>query len=189
MPGGKCVQVTTDNAEFFDVFASQFRLSDGSLVSASAREAGAETSEQWAGRAREFAQRFLGNVGVTVVPGSTAQSAFAIQICDKHVLRNVLLSVVGNFVLSPGDPEASPSSSTQAPPTVVVDPYTWDLMTHVSYSGVRGYFVEALLVVSIVVIARLTFVRNTPYFTFVHTPASSSSSAPEFVGRAGMDGK
>lgn len=36
------------------------------------------------------------------------------------------------------------------------------------YDAVRGYFVEALLVLSIIAISRLTFVRNNSYTTVVH---------------------
>jgi hypothetical protein len=38
---------------------------------------------------------------------------------------------------------------------------------HTPYYAVRGYFVEALLVISIIVISRLTFVRNNVYTTVV----------------------
>lgn len=158
-----CVNVSTTDAEFYAVFASQFRMSDGSAMDPS--------SVGDAAKARLFATRFMRNVGATVYPDRDLPTAFTIEMCGADLLRNALLAVVGNYVSNPGDVELSPVSSTQAVPVVVVDTYTGGLMTHVAYSGVRGYFVEALLVVSIIVIARLTFVRNTPYFTFV--PAAS----------------
>lgn len=163
-----CVNVSTTDAEFYAVFASQFRMSDGSAMDPS--------SVGDAAKARLFATRFMRNVGATVYPDRDLPAAFTIEMCGADLLRNALLAVVGNYVSNPGDVELSPVSSTQAVPVVVVDTYTGGLMTHVAYSGVRGYFVEALLVVSIVVIARLTFVRNTPYFTFV--PASVAVAAP-----------
>lgn len=42
----------------------------------------------------------------------------------------------------------------------VVDAFTGKLAVHMPYDSVRGYFVEALLVISIIVITRLSFVRN-----------------------------
>ena len=44
-----------------------------------------------------------------------------------------------------------------------MDAYTGRLAVHMPYDSVRGYFVEALLVVSIIVITRLSFVRNVTY--------------------------
>ena len=52
-------------------------------------------------------------------------------------------------------------------PSVVIDTYTGQLVMHTPYDAVRGYFVEALLVISIIVISRLTFVRNNVYTTVV----------------------
>ena len=49
----------------------------------------------------------------------------------------------------------------------VIDTYTGELVMHTPYDAVRGYFVEALLVISILVISRLTFVRNNTYTTTV----------------------
>lgn len=163
-----CVAVRTTNAEFYRVFASQFRMSDGSAMDASDAAAG-----EGSRKTRAFATRFMRNVNATVHADESSPDAFSIEMCGTDLLRNALLAVVGNYVSSPGDVALSPPSSTQAVPVVVVDTYTGELVTHVAYSGVRGYFVEALLVVSIAVIARLTFVRNTPYFTFV--PASAAA--------------
>jgi hypothetical protein len=45
----------------------------------------------------------------------------------------------------------------------VMDAYTGQLVVHMPYDAVRGYFVEALLVISIIVITRISFVRNVTY--------------------------
>jgi hypothetical protein len=45
----------------------------------------------------------------------------------------------------------------------VMDAYTGMLVVHMPYDAVRGYFVEALLVISIIVITRISFVRNVTY--------------------------
>jgi hypothetical protein len=85
----------------------------------------------------------------------------------QEVVILLLLALVGNFVASPSDPNISPQSSMKSMPSVVIDTYTGELVMHTPYDAVRGYFVEALLFISIVVISRLTFVRNNTYTTHV----------------------
>ena len=77
-----------------------------------------------------------------------------LQICGQDVVDLLLLAVAGNFVSSPGDPNLSPQSSLRSMPSVVIDTYTGELVMHTPYDAVRGYFVEALLVISILVISR-----------------------------------
>lgn len=98
---------------------------------------------------------------------SPSSSGDVIQICGRDVVDLLLLAVVGNFVSTPDDPNLSPQSSMRSMPTVVIDTYTGELVMHTPYDAVRGYFVEALLVISILVISRLTFVRNNTYTTTV----------------------
>jgi hypothetical protein len=85
----------------------------------------------------------------------------------QDVIDLLLLAAVGNFVASPNDPNMSPQSSMRSMPSVVIDTYTAELVMHTPYDAVQGYFVEALLVISILVILRLTFVRNNTYTTHV----------------------
>ncbi len=89
----------------------------------------------------------------------------------------LLLAAVGNFVSHLGDPKLSQQSSLQSMPTVVIDSYTGRLSMRTPYDSVRGYFVEALLVISIIVISRLTFVRKNTYTTTVvmETPGTLAS--------------
>jgi hypothetical protein len=48
------------------------------------------------------------------------------------------------------------------------------------YDAVRGYFVEALLVISIIVISRLTFIRNNTYrTTVIEVPQDSVAAKKE----------
>ena len=79
----------------------------------------------------------------------------------------LLLATVGNFVASPDDPNLSPQSSMRSMPSVVIDTYTGELVMHTPYDAVWGYFVEALQVISIIIISRLMFVRNNTYTTTV----------------------
>jgi hypothetical protein len=83
-----------------------------------------------------------------------------------------------------GDPSLSSigsGSSFSTVPSVVVDTFTGKLMMRMPYDAVRGYFIEALLVISIIVITRLTFVRNVQY-KIVLPPPSSNPSSTAVVG-------
>jgi hypothetical protein len=103
------------------------------------------------------------------------------QVCGDSILDMMMLSVVGNFVASPtslNNEATVPSvvrkpftaTAAQAPQNLkmcsfkqVMDAYTGQLVVHMPYDAVRGYFVEALLVISIIVITRISFVRNVTY--------------------------
>lgn len=107
-----------------------------------------------------------------------------LQICGQDMVTLMLLGTVGNFVTGPTDsaygrvedPNLSPQSSLKALPTVVIDAYTGQLTMHLPYDAVRGYFVEALLIISIIVISRLTFVRSNTYTTVVYSSLSDPGS-------------
>lgn len=102
------------------------------------------------------------------------------------MLDLLLLASVGNFVAStPGERRSQQRAASsgagggsgssiadRAMPSVVVDAYTGQLVMHAPYDAVRGYFVAGLLVISIIVISRLTFVRNNTYTTTVHLAAA-----------------
>jgi hypothetical protein len=177
-PGGTGVEgvrvpgiaVHASASEFYSSFASIFRLSDGSTISVPAQERT---------ESLEYIQGMLKSVGVYVNKTDTTAHGDVLQICGKDVVDMLLLAVVGNFVASPGDPNISPQSSMKSMPSVVIDAYTGQLVMHTPYDAVRGYFVEALLVISIIVISRLTFVRNNVYTTTfqVVAPTAASSTA------------
>ena len=101
------------------------------------------------------------------------------QICGNDALNLLLLAVVGNFVSGPGDPAISSQSSLETMPSVAIDAYTGQLVMHTPYDAVRGYFVEALLVLSIIAISRLTFVRNNVYTTVVHLGGTTVDNKSE----------
>ena len=55
-------------------------------------------------------------------------------------------------------------------------------MVRMPYDAVRGYFIEALLVISIIVITRLSFVRNVTYKIAVPPTASPPLPPASAVG-------
>lgn len=120
------------------------------------------------------AQELLYAIGVYVdeiasneLAKQSPEGGDVLKICGEDVVNLLLLAAVGNFVAGPSDPNISPQSSAKSMPSVVVDAYTGQLVMHTPYDAVRGYFVEALLIISIIVISRLTFVRNNVYTTVV----------------------
>ena len=136
-------------------------------------------------------QELLYAVGIYVNKTESTAGNDVFQICGRDVINIMLLSAVGNFVASPGDSASSSSSqsgsgssSGRAMPSVVVDAYTGQLVMHTPYNAVRGYFVEALLVISIIVISRLTFVRNNVYtstFEVKVAPSAVAAAASESI--------
>jgi hypothetical protein len=102
------------------------------------------------------------------------------RACVQDVVDILLLAAVGNFVSRLGDPNLLQQSSQQSMPTVVIDSYTGRLSMRTPYNAVRGYFVEALLVISIIVISRLTFIRNNTYrTTVIEVPQDSVAAKKE----------
>lgn len=128
-------------------------------------------------------------VGISVNETASAASngmyeGDILQICGQDVIDLILLAVVGNFVTNPSDP-AITSSTYSAVPSIVVDTYTGKLVVRMPYDAVRSYFIEALLIISIIVITRLSFVRNVTYkiqtaqgAAALASSSSSSSNPP-----------
>jgi hypothetical protein len=155
---GIAVNVTA--REFYSSFASIFKLSDGSAV----KPPSAERMESV-----KYMQELMFSVGIAVNETASAASngvyeGDVLQICGKDVLDLILLGIVGNFVANPSDPSLSPSTGAASTvPSVVIYTYTGRLVVRMPYDAIRGYFIEALLVISIIVITRLSFIRNVTY--------------------------
>lgn len=86
--------------------------------------------------------------------------------------RIFLLGVVGNFVTSPSDPKISSSQSSSEPiASIVMDVYTGRLALVHPFSAIRTYFLETMLIVSILAIAKLSLVQG------VSVPAPAEKGA------------
>lgn len=89
-------------------------------------------------------------------------------------------------IFGAGDPQLSSvgsGSTSSTVPSVVVDTFTGRLVVRMPYDAVRGYFIEALLVISIIVITRLSFVRNVAYKI---TLPASAGQAPAAAAAAAV---
>jgi hypothetical protein len=155
---GVVVGLTDD--EFFGAYSSVFRMSDGSAIQRGTDGGGG------LGSSTSYFYTLMSAVGADVVePPSGGWGSGAggvrIRVCGGDVARIALLAVVGNFV----SPAGGAGSSGGAPggvglPTVVVDARTGRLDLVGSLSAMRAYFLEAMLVVSILAIARLSMVQT-----------------------------
>ena len=87
------------------------------------------------------------------------EGSHTVEICGHDMTRILMLAVLGNFVTTPVDPNYNSESSVNTLATVVVD-YTGNLIIVNSFATMRTYFLETLLFVSIVAIARLSMVKK-----------------------------
>lgn len=144
----KAIQLNFTVGDFVGVFAKTFVLSDGStpVVSPST------SSGFLASGALKNVVGMLGDVGVRVGDNGTS-----LVVCEDDLLRIGMLAVLGNFVSTPMDQEVQVPGTIA---TVVVDVYTGALVVIPPYNVLREYFLETLLVISVLAIARLSLVRR-----------------------------
>lgn len=150
-PGGvQGVLVRATNAEFFDAYAGVFYMSDGSQIGAGGGDG--------LGASSAYFYTLMGAVGAEVIAADGPGVAF--RVCGAgNATRLALLAAVGNFV-SPAADQLGTTTGGARLPTVVVDARTGQLDLVGSLSAMRAYFLEAMLVVSILAIARLSMVQT-----------------------------
>ena len=93
-------------------------------------------------------------------------------VCQDRIVRALLLGVVGNFATNPSDPDLLSSSASAGAgggggggaadslATIVVDVYSGKLAFINPYNSIRSYFLETLLVLSLIGMAKLSLVRT-----------------------------
>lgn len=153
------VLVTMPDGDVLSAYAGVFQASDGSTVSTSDGSGGGGGNLGGTGYVRTLMRMAGADVGPTPGdPGSTS-----IMICGPDVARLAMLGAMGNLVTSPGDAAGSGAAVVpggQPFATVVVDAYTGKLAFLQPYSSMRTFFLEAMLVISILAIARLSLVTK-----------------------------
>jgi hypothetical protein len=146
--------------EFARSYASTFRMSDGSQIVDS--DVG---DMEHMDAAFTHMKTLMTSVGATKV--STNRHSYdnvghTVEICGYNMTRILMLAVLGNFVSNPKDPKYGSQSAADTMATVVVD-YTGSLVIVHAFATMRTYFLETLLFISIVAIARLSLIKKVTY--------------------------
>jgi hypothetical protein len=148
--------------EFARAYTNTFRMSDGSVMVDSQ-----DSDLEHMDAAFHHMKTLMVSIGATkYIPTGSNQTyvnvGHTVDICGSNMTRILMLAVLGNFVSSPVDPKYSSQSSEETLATVVVD-YTGSLVVVHSFATMRTYFLELLLFISIVSIARLSLVKKVVY--------------------------
>lgn len=144
----KAVSLAFTPEEYVSTFRQVFVMSDGSIPTATIDA----DSHPLLSDTMKHILSVLGDVGVY-----TSTDGGSIVVCETQLLRLAMLAALGNFVTNPSDTDVRQAGSLA---TVVLDAYTGRLIITTPYSALRSYFLETLLVVSIITIARLAMVRT-----------------------------
>lgn len=154
---GPCagVVLTLNEREFFTAYSRVFHMSDGSSIDIPEGESPVAWSSH--GKSLNYMRTMLAALGVR---SDNENGALTFRICTAQAMDLLFLSIVGNFVTSPADPDFTPSSSVHGLATVVVDVFTGAIVLVNSFNSIRTYFLEALLIISVLAISRLAIVRK-----------------------------
>lgn len=115
----------------------------------------------------------------SVIESGDENKDMTFRVCGENVGKIFLLSIIGNFVMFPSDPRSvmslsfgvgltsfldffegefdrvsTQSTTSDAIPSVVIDVYTGKLEMVSSLNVMRSYFLETMLIISILAIAR-----------------------------------
>lgn len=151
------VNIRVPRHSLLSTYANMFELSDGSAFSLHLEE---HRDTDAARNTVTAISNLFAHMGVARIPDPQDAEHITFQICTENVARILFFAVKGNFVTSPSDPTLAPHTDSETLASVVIDVYTNQLKLVNSISTIRTYFLETLLVLSIVAIARLGLVRN-----------------------------
>jgi hypothetical protein len=144
--------------EFFTVYSKTFAMSDGSIIQDGFKGIGVD--DMLLEKSFIYIHTLMSNIGIDTQRYTAGDPDVAFKVCDNDLIQIFLFAVIGNFITNPLDPDFSVQSSASNLASIVIDVYTGQLVIVNSYSAIRPLFLEALLVLCIIIIARLTFVRN-----------------------------
>jgi hypothetical protein len=149
------IHMQISRTEFSHAYSDIFHMSDGSIVI----DDGSTRDEKHMDAAFRHMETLMTAVGARKI---NTTSGHAVEVCGEDMCRILMLAVLGNFVSSPSDPKYASQSSVETMATVVVD-YTGSLVVVHSFATMRTYFLESLLFISIIAIARLSLVKHIVY--------------------------
>jgi hypothetical protein len=156
------VQVRIRVDELARVYSQVFRMSDGSVLPFLDDEIGKYdmASAHFIQRAVEYLKVVISPTGVVMQNEMVdGQDMLELTICSNRLSRLMLLAVVGNFVSNPSSDVVSEEQFDDAI-RVVVNPRTGQMEFVSQYNITKMYMLQALLVICLIVIVRLSVVRN-----------------------------
>lgn len=134
---------------FADAYQQTFAMSDGSFVDPAENQHMRHAFERMLQKTRD--------VGANYTVTETGE--YNITLCQQDFSKVLLLSVLGNFVTKPTEAqEQAQLSYTGSIGTVVVD-RSGDLVVVNSFDSTRSLYLETLLFLSVIAIARLSVIK------------------------------
>lgn len=134
---------------FADAYQQTFAMSDGSFVDPTQNQHMRHAFERMLQKTRDVGANY------TV----TEAGEYNITLCQQDFSRVLLLSVLGNFVTKPVEAQGQAQLSyTGSIGTVVVD-RSGDLVIVNSFDSTRLLYLETLLFLSVIAIARLSVMK------------------------------
>ena len=143
--GVQTLHLFFEQEELLEAFTGVFHMSDGSVPMV--HSSGSVGIPPRISPALKYTMNALGHVGVRV-----SDDGKSLTVCNCDLLKLSMLAVMGNYVHSPMDDQLESRGSLAS---VVVDVYSGRLTVVPLYSTMREYFLETLLVISVIVMARL----------------------------------
>lgn len=143
------VQFLIPVQNFAEAYQKTFAMSDGSFVNPSENQHMRHAFERMLQKTRAVGASFQ----------VTPYDEYNVTMCRQDFARVLLLSVLGNFVSKPEEmQEQMQLSYTGSIATVVVD-RSGDLVVVNSFDATRSYYLETLLFLSVIAIARLSVMK------------------------------
>jgi hypothetical protein len=131
-------------------------MSDGSNIDDLYSDKNSTGKMTLKGSSLNYTSSLLRLVGVEELSLAGESDMMTFQVCGIDMVKIFMLGIVGNFVTSTKKDEASQNGLAK----VVIDVYTGRLTLVNSFSVVRSYFLETMLIISILAVAKLTIIRN-----------------------------
>jgi hypothetical protein len=141
--GGNSVELHFTGSEFIDEFKNVFIMSDGSAPTTS----GSRSNEDVV----KYTESLMAGIGITT---SMDGDVMHMSLCREKAMHVYMLATLGNLVQTPTD--KTPANGVGS---VVVDSFTGKLGVVPPYAILRASFLEALLVIAIAAIVRLSIIR------------------------------
>jgi len=138
--------------EFSSSYRKTFYMSDGSVVD--------PRDNDHMRIAYEHMLQLMGGIGVSTEDSLVNGDVYSKWVCPEEIPRIFMLATLGNFLTSPSDSRVWEGvSSSRKLPVIVID-RTGKLIISNSFAQTRSMYLEALLLISVVAIARLSIFKT-----------------------------